>query len=181
MRLRLGLALVMVVVLAAAGCGDDDGGTGGPESEVVQEVVDQLVEGGMERDVAECFAGKLIDEFGVAEFIKVGSGEQPSTELMTRSVEILTECAGGAGLDFDSGDTPSDFRDLAQPRDQVDGPYTYGDDPDLDDLWDECEAGSGSACDTLFFQSPVGSEYEAFGNTCGNRMELDFLCSSLDE
>jgi len=29
------------------------------------------------------------------------------------------------------------------------------------------------ACDDLFIQSPVGSEYEAYGNTCGNRVPED--------
>lgn len=50
--------------------------------------------------------------------------------------------------------------------------YTYGDDAVLDDLWDACDAGDGQACDDLFFQSPVDSEYETFGNTCGGRFDL---------
>jgi hypothetical protein len=45
----------------------------------------------------------------------------------------------------------------------------YGDDPHLDDLWDECAAGDGAACDSLYYQSPFGSEYEDFGDTCGRR------------
>ncbi|MFC4554638.1 hypothetical protein [Georgenia faecalis] len=45
----------------------------------------------------------------------------------------------------------------------------YGDDPELDQLWDACERGDGAACDDLFWQSPWDSEYEEFGNTCGNR------------
>jgi hypothetical protein len=48
---------------------------------------------------------------------------------------------------------------------------TYGDDPTLDALWDACEDGDGQACDDLFFDSPVGSEYEEFGKTCGGRLE----------
>jgi hypothetical protein len=45
----------------------------------------------------------------------------------------------------------------------------YGDDAYLDDLWDECAAGDGAACDSLYYQSPFGSEYEDFGDTCGRR------------
>lgn len=45
-------------------------------------------------------------------------------------------------------------------------PFTYGDDPFLDELWDECENSPGQsgmdACFDLFFESPVGSDYEAF-------------------
>jgi hypothetical protein len=46
---------------------------------------------------------------------------------------------------------------------------TYGDDPELDALWDRCDAGSGSACDELFWSSPIDSDYEDFGASCGNR------------
>jgi hypothetical protein len=48
---------------------------------------------------------------------------------------------------------------------------TYGDDAALDELWDACEAGDGQACDDLYVQAPSGSEYERFGDTCGNRFE----------
>lgn len=57
--------------------------------------------------------------------------------------------------------------------------FTYGDDPIFDLLWDRCEAGDGEACDELFYGSPVGSEYEAFGNTCGYRFDesnVPFSC-----
>lgn len=46
---------------------------------------------------------------------------------------------------------------------------SYGDDPELDALWDKCEDGDGEACDDLYFNSPFGSEYEEFGDTCGGR------------
>lgn len=49
--------------------------------------------------------------------------------------------------------------------------FTYGDDETLDRLWDDCAAGDGQACDDLYFESPVDSEYEQFGDTCGNRVE----------
>ena len=54
---------------------------------------------------------------------------------------------------------------------------TYGDDPALDALWDACEGGDMQACDDLYFQSPVGSEYESFGDTCGNRQEAGEYCA----
>ncbi|NTW38980.1 MAG: hypothetical protein HGA44_03700 [Cellulomonadaceae bacterium] len=55
----------------------------------------------------------------------------------------------------------------------------YGDDAALDALWDQCAAGDGQACDDLYFQAPIGSEYEAFGNTCGNTQPEGTLCSTL--
>lgn len=46
----------------------------------------------------------------------------------------------------------------------------YGDDPQLDQLWDRCADGDGAACDDLYRDSPVGSEYEEFGDSCGHRV-----------
>lgn len=48
-------------------------------------------------------------------------------------------------------------------------PYTFGDDGEFDALWLQCEAGAMQACDDLYQESPVGSEYELFGATCGAR------------
>lgn len=53
--------------------------------------------------------------------------------------------------------------------DQHTGPWTRGDDADLDQLWNRCAAADGSACDDLFTRAPVGSDYERFGLTCGDR------------
>jgi hypothetical protein len=39
---------------------------------------------------------------------------------------------------------------------------TYGSDPELDRLFDECAAGVAQACDALYWESPVDSAYEAF-------------------
>ena len=56
---------------------------------------------------------------------------------------------------------------------------TYGDDASLDALWDACEAEDWAACDDLYFEAPIGSEYETFGETCGNRADAsDGSCVS---
>ena len=31
-------------------------------------------------------------------------------------------------------------------------------------------------CDELYFSSPAGSPYEAYGNTCGQRTTVDEFC-----
>src|SRR3546814_19793252 len=66
----------------------------------------------------------------------------------------------------DDADKPSDDGD-----DSSEGDGTYGSDPELDELWDACEDGDWEACDALYMQSDVGSEYEEFGDNCGNRNE----------
>ena len=59
----------------------------------------------------------------------------------------------------------------------ADDANTYGDDPALDALWDACAAGDNDACDSLFMDSPVGSEYETFGDTCGGRTDGSTWCA----
>ena len=51
---------------------------------------------------------------------------------------------------------------------------TYGDIPELDPLWDQCAAGDNVACDDLYWESPIGSEYESFAQTCGGRSDALF-------
>jgi hypothetical protein len=50
-------------------------------------------------------------------------------------------------------------------------PGTLGDDPVLDGLADACFDEDWAACDTLYFDSEVGTEYESYGETCGGRNE----------
>jgi hypothetical protein len=52
----------------------------------------------------------------------------------------------------------------------------------LDDLAGQCDEGQFSACDTLYDVSPSGSDWEAFGATCGGRLDTDEyadLCGAL--
>lgn len=58
--------------------------------------------------------------------------------------------------------------------------FRYGDDPDLDRLWDACAAGSGKACDDLYLAAPLDSEYEEFGYTCGDRPNV-IICTEIDD
>lgn len=75
------------------------------------------------------------------------------------------------------------FADEPEPEDgdgsAADRPDTLGDDPVLDRLWVACEEGSGQACDRLFEEAPVGSGYEAFGLSCGERPDV-LDCAELD-
>src|SRR5665647_3064237 len=52
----------------------------------------------------------------------------------------------------------------------------YGDNDTLDALWNACEGGDWAACDQLYWDSPGGSAYESFGDTCGNRTDGSLLC-----
>lgn len=50
-------------------------------------------------------------------------------------------------------------------------PVVLGDDPVLNQLAQSCFEGDMGACDDLFLQSPAASDYEAYGNTCGGRVD----------
>lgn len=64
---------------------------------------------------------------------------------------------------------------------ELTAPHSLGDDAGLDRLWLECEDGSGAACDVLFEQAPVDSDYERFGLSCGDRPEILDCTTELDE
>ena len=49
------------------------------------------------------------------------------------------------------------------------GAMSYGEDPYLDDLYDDCADGDDWACKGLWLESPIDSEYESFALTCGGR------------
>jgi hypothetical protein len=55
-----------------------------------------------------------------------------------------------------------------------------GDEPDLDALIEACEGGDMASCDDLWLNTPVGSEEERIGATCGGRSEeeLDGGCEA---
>ena len=56
--------------------------------------------------------------------------------------------------------------------------FTYGDNAELDTLWDACEGGDGAACDELYSSAPGGSEYEEFGRTCAGTADGTTYCDS---
>lgn len=65
--------------------------------------------------------------------------------------------------------------EASTPPTTIPEPYTFGDDIELDDLWDSCAEGDWTDCDELYQQAPVGSDYEWFGATCGYLVDDDGL------
>jgi hypothetical protein len=75
----------------------------------------------------------------------------------------------------DTTDTTAANGDAPDPQ----APGDLGDDAQLDSLADDCFDGDFSACDQLFFDSPVDSDYEAYGDSCGGRNEPAGLCVNI--
>lgn len=108
---------------------------------------ESLIDGGFTEEQADCALEKL-GELGI-------DPESLTDEALGDSLppaeatEAVASCVIG-DIDLDGGETLIDAQ--------------------LDEWYAQCEAGDGAACDNLYFQSPLGSEYEAFGNTCGGRV-----------
>jgi len=83
------------------------------------------------------------------------------------------------GLLADSGGAPADgtvapttLGDGAQGFEHSTGALrVLGDDDALDELAVDCHQGDLSSCDDLYVGSPGGSLYEAYGATCGARID----------
>jgi S1-C subfamily serine protease len=78
---------------------------------------------------------------------------------------VTVDCATAGLPGLLPDEWADDWEDWLPAR--PDAAWTYGDDPELDGLWDACEDGDLEACNELYWRSPVGSEYEAYGATCG--------------
>ena len=136
---------------------------------------DSLIEDGFTEEQADCTLEGLedagIDPADLTDDA-LGDAEPPA-----EAVEITAACFLGLSLDemqetIDDADSGS----LTDPA--IDD---YGDDAALDALFDSCRDGDGAACDELYFTSPFGSRYEAYGNTCGGRFTDNPPLSCADE
>lgn len=106
-----------------------------------------------------------------------------------RQATLHRECASGdmGACDqlFDTtraGTAEHQFADTCGGRTQggyrctAVGAAYYGDDRQLDALWDACTAGDPTSCDDLYAQAPPGSAYSRYGMTCGNRSDGSTAC-----
>ncbi len=131
----------------------------------------ELVDEGTDELVAECI-------------VRLGEREIERFELSNVAIdELRVICV--RSLDDGSSQTgrPDGRQDGSEGAGKTvlaNQPFTNGDDIELDGLWAECENGMGASCDQLFEQSPIGSEYEQFGVSCGERDDV-LNCSELDE
>ena len=154
------LGLVVVVLLGGA-C------SGAPEFDreaAVTRVVDSGA-GVIDRSEAECYVDQVSNELGTG---VLAEAAEPQPEQIRRLTGIKIDCFGvdGLGASTSVSRPPVSAVDGAIPQ-----PMAYGDDAELDALWDRCGAGSGVACDQLFDQAPINSAYEEFAGTCGNRTQ----------
>jgi hypothetical protein len=159
---RLSAPIVVLVALAVAtvGCSALD-------SELVVDWPAQaersLAELEVDPAIAECVLRLAEDE--------LAAGPLADAELD----ELIVNCSA-AQSELDAWNNPVEPEPALAFSDE---PQSFGDDPALDRLWTACEEGSGAACDQLFDRSPIGSDYEEFGVSCGDRADV-LHCRELD-
>jgi hypothetical protein len=96
----------------------------------------------------------------------------------------LTACGSGTTASEPAAVPDSEHAAAESPTssDAVEG--TYGSDARLDMLYDRCGKGDLVACDDLFWEGPLGSEYEAFAVEHGAGLAdgdvLEYVWSTMD-
>jgi len=154
----LAVLALLVVVAVGAGCS----GSSFDRDQAIDDVV-SASGNTVSREQAGCYVDRVRDELGTRPL-------QPNVSLAPEEVGKLTsirvDCIGVANLGT-VATTADSVPDGSTETAPLHG--NRGDDPRLDALWDQCAAGYGGACDQLFDQAPLGSAYESFAATCGNR------------
>lgn len=154
---RVRMCGVAAMAAIAVGCSSSEPT---PLSVSADEVVLAYVDGGMSADVADCLVGLGRRQFDLESLLP----DAVSAENELLLDEMRRSCA-------DAVDALSE-EDLGEQADFDSGPFNVGDDMYLDELYAGCAAGDGADCDELWEEAPVGSAYEAYGVTCGNRPEI---------
>jgi len=113
---------------------------------------------------------------GAVAFFAFGSDDGSKDVATSATSSSSTEEPGGPGAK--EGSASEGQKDSERPDGTAASgdAQSYGDDPVLDALYDKCQAGDFQACDDLYMQSGFGTEYETFGDTCGDRNEPQGYC-----
>jgi len=163
----VGVAIVVVVGVAVLPGDHFD------RQAAAQRVVDASA-GRITADQAGCYVDRVHAELGDA---YLAAGARPPDDVVARLTAIRVDCIGIANLGVD--DTSPAAAGTGVPSTESGNlPRRYGDDAALDQLYRDCREGIGQSCDELFGRAPVGSDYESFAVTCGNRTR-ELTCASV--
>lgn len=180
------LAAVAIAVIAFLALSGDDDST--VRADLASKIREES-EGELSGQQADCIAGLLVEEKGEGAFddVDYNADEAPQVVLdafedigldtLVETCEIDLTALGGSDGGTDGSDSTDDTTDTTDGGEVEDG--SYGSDPELDALYDDCEGGDYAACDQLYLDSPAGSDYETFGDTCGDRNEPSGYCEDL--
>jgi hypothetical protein len=156
--------------------------SGDTERAALMQVVLDCVE---EPEQADSFAQSMAANFaaGLGADVTLDEGRCITRYIIDNSANPARAIA--VGSDPEDAEVALAALEACLPPDTIDealgvagtGPQNYGDDADLDLLYDDCEAGRNEACDLLFFESSAESEYETFATSCGGRSDGFSWCT----
>jgi len=157
---------IVAIIAVVAGLffflgGDDD-----DKEDVRARLAAQIAaEGEFTEREPECLADKLVDELGedVFEGYDFSSEDPPPGVDRDEATEAFLAAFEACDIDIFGGVTPEE---------EEGGDDDEGDD-ELADLREACADGDFAACDDLWLQSPIGSDDELFGSTCGGVSDVE--------
>ncbi len=163
------LAAVVLAVVAFLLLGGDDKGSDSVRTQLAAQI---RANSELSEEQADCVADHIVDDMGADRFKDVDfTAEDPPEDIADDMFKSAFASLSDCKVD------PSAFGSTSDTTEKTsDGEGTYGSDPELDALYDQCKDGDYEACDELYNQSPSGSEYETFADTCGERNEPQGYC-----
>jgi hypothetical protein len=108
---------------------------------------------------------------GTKRGLLVGGGVLVAVLLLVVAMSVLGGDDGSPTTPINSSGSTDSPETTAPPKEGE-----YGSDPALDALYDACKDGDFASCDQLYKDSPYGSGYQTFGDTCGGRNEPSGYC-----
>lgn len=172
-----GVLLVLVLIGAAIFVFTRDDGDGpGPDPSV--EPTDPPGDDLPEADAPDSFDDDALDALGASceGGDLVGCDVLYAISPVDSDAEAYGSTCGGRNDEVD-GECSTEY-DWTLPAAQ--DPGDLGADDALDRLVDECQAGDLADCDDLYFDSPIDSDYEAYGATCGGRLPAAAVDEALE-
>ncbi len=178
------LAAVVIAVIAFMALGGDDDGDSSVQAQLASKLEAES-DGSLTSEQANCVAGLVVDETGEDALKDIDySAEDPPEEVLSAFLAIgvqkmADECNIDEGAITGTDGTTDSSDDTTDTTQGSGGEGSYGSDPDLDELYDACTEGDFASCDQLYLDSPSGSDYETYGDTCGDRNEPSGFCVDL--
>ena len=170
---RISLA---VLIMALTACGGGSGVNSDDDKEAAIKIAAESLEaeiGLYSEEYAECLLEGILEIAtdisweDIAETLeRDGNLDDLNSSLSNDEVDeedalaLALTCAAEA-------DVLQDLMDGVE--DVISSGGNYGDDPYLDSLYNQCADGDDWACQLLWEESPIDSEYESFALTCGGR------------
>jgi hypothetical protein len=153
-------------------------GLGAPDED--GDLVEQLLELGQRR--IDLLQQMLDDIEGGADPEQVFEEANAEIEDMTSEARDLAEDLGtecGARDDTTDPTTDPTTEPTTEPTTGDPGDVPETGDPVIDEMLAQCAEGNGIACDQAYALTEVGSDAEAFADTCGGTEDPGSICASI--